>query len=142
MHCMDGIDHMILGELRRNARIPFSALGRAVGLSTNATAARVRRLERDGVIAGWTIVETDPADEGGLEAIVDVRLSADVDYEHFTAAVGSIPSIREAIHMTGPWDYLLRARVRDPEALDALLRRLKRDCGVEQTQTRIALRRA
>ncbi|QBE48887.1 Lrp/AsnC ligand binding domain-containing protein [Leucobacter triazinivorans] len=46
----------------------------------------------------------------------------------------------DAVHVTGPYDYLLRVRVRDTSALDRLLRLLKKDAGVAQTQTRLALR--
>lgn len=53
---MDRIDGAILGALERNARVSFSDLGREVGLSANADAARVRRLENDGVIVGYTTI--------------------------------------------------------------------------------------
>ena len=48
---MDAIDRQITAILVVDGRTSFSALGRAVGLSTSAAAARVRRLEADGVIA-------------------------------------------------------------------------------------------
>lgn len=44
--------------------------------------------------------------------------------------------------MTGEHDYLVRARAADPAALDGLLRRMKREAGVAQSNTRIALRAA
>ena len=50
------------------------------------------------------------------------------------------PVIVDAAHVTGPYDYLLRIAVRDMLALDGLLRILKSEGGVAQTQTRIALR--
>ncbi|WP_448631057.1 Lrp/AsnC family transcriptional regulator [Cellulomonas soli] len=49
---MDDIDRTILRELTTDARLPFRELGRRVGLSANAAAARVRALQRDGTIRG------------------------------------------------------------------------------------------
>ncbi|MCV7227516.1 Lrp/AsnC family transcriptional regulator [Mycolicibacterium komossense] len=139
---MDRIDEQILGLLRENARRSFSELGRRVGLSTNATAARVRRLETDGVILGYTILagQDVPGPRGGLEVFIDVRLDTETDYDTFTTLIETDRQVVEAIHMTGPYDYLLRAYVPDTRALDLLLRRLKKKCGAAQTQTRVALR--
>lgn len=149
IHCLtdriavlDHVDEQILGLLRENARCSFSDLGRTVGLSTNATAARVRRLEADGVILGYTVITGDdaPGPRGGLEVFIDVRLDAVTDGDTFTEAVAPLRQVVDAVHMTGPYDYLLRAHVPDTAALDLLLRRLKKECGAAQTQTRIALR--
>ncbi|WP_338885990.1 Lrp/AsnC family transcriptional regulator [Rhodococcus sovatensis] len=139
---MDGVDKHILGLLRENARCSFSELGRLVGLSTNATAARVRKLETEGVILGYTLLEGQNAagPRGGLEVFIDVRLDPAVDYDTFTRRIELVRQVVEAIHMTGPYDYLLRAYVPDTGALDLLLRRLKSECGAAQTQTRVALR--
>ncbi|TYL55294.1 Lrp/AsnC family transcriptional regulator [Nocardioides sp. BGMRC 2183] len=139
---MDPVDEQIVGHLRENGRCSFSDLGRLVGLSTSATAARVRRLETAGIILGYTILTAHdiPGPQGGLELFIDVRLAPDTDGETFLHRVRAIRSIAEAIHVTGPFDYLVRAHVPDTGALDLLLRRLKAECGVTQTQTRVALR--
>ncbi|MFK4791778.1 Lrp/AsnC family transcriptional regulator [Microbacterium sp. ZW T5_56] len=139
---MDSQDEKILGLLQENARRSFSELGRMVGLSTNATAARVRRLEAEGIILGYTVLtgKDAPGPRGGLEVFIDVRFDSVTDDETFTTSIAPLEQIVDAVHVTGPYDYLLRAHVRDTAALDQLLRRLKRDCGAAQTQTRVALR--
>ena len=139
---MDDIDGEILGHLRTNGRISFSALGALVGLSTNAAAARVRKLESSGVILGYrAIVAGDVRGHGlGLEAFIDVRLRPDADSDAFLAFVEKLPSVRDAVHVTGPYDYLLHVLVDDTGQLDALLRRLKTEASAAQTQTRLALR--
>ncbi|MEV7228239.1 MULTISPECIES: Lrp/AsnC family transcriptional regulator [Polymorphospora] len=139
---MDAVDEQILSILRADGRASFTAIGREVGLSTNAVAARVRRLRTVGVIAGFTVVLADaqPDPAVGMEAFIDVRLHQDRDSEEFLTWVRRVSSVVDAVHVTGPYDYLLRVRVRDMPALDRLLRALKRDGGVMQTQTRMALR--
>lgn len=141
---MDSLDEQIVQHLQDNARVSFSELGRRIGLSTNATATRVRRLEETGVIIGYrAVLATDlPEASGGLEAFVDVRLDPAIDSEDFLAWTASVPQIEDAAHVTGGYDYLLHVRARDTGALDALLRSLKRSAGAIQTQTRLALRPA
>lgn len=142
LRSVDAIDERLFSELRNNARLSFSELGRRVGLSTNAVAARVRRLEDDQVIAGYTVI-TGPAataPTAGLEVFIDLRLNGETDDDSFMAAIAPIKQIVDAVHLTGPYDFLVRAVVADTAALDALVKRLKRDCGAAQTQTRVALR--
>ncbi|MEV7419507.1 Lrp/AsnC family transcriptional regulator [Streptomyces sp. NPDC089919] len=140
---MDRLDREILGILQQDARISYRDLGVRVGLSANAAADRVRRMRRDGVIRGFTVL-VDPAADGGggLVVFIDVTLRPDATNESFEAAAARLPGITEVVHVTGAHDYLVRARAADPAALDALLRRLKGEAGVAQSQTRIALRAA
>ncbi|MHB1172871.1 MAG: Lrp/AsnC family transcriptional regulator [Lacisediminihabitans sp.] len=139
---MDRLDDMILGILQSEARITFSELGRRVDLSTNATAARVRRLESSGIIVGYrAILASDASDPAtGLESFIDVRLHVDTDSTTFLAWAKAESAVRDAVHVTGPYDYLLHVVVPNTKALDLLLRRLKADAGATQTQTRLALR--
>lgn len=139
---MDAIDGAILAILRGNARISFRALGESVGLSTSAAAARVHKLESDGTIVGYRAVIADHSSRapGGLEAFIDVRLGADTTYDAFLGRIEHLREIRDAVHMTGPYDYLLHIQVVDTAHLDRFLRALKSEAGAAQTQTRIALR--
>lgn len=139
---MDTVDAQILDILTVDGRASFSSIGREVGLSTNAAAARVRRLEQDGIILGFRAVlareEPDPV--AGIEVFIDVRLPQDRDSDDFRAWAGQQRVVADVVHVTGPYDYLLHVRVRDMRALDHLLRELKTNGGASQTQTRIALR--
>jgi Lrp/AsnC family leucine-responsive transcriptional regulator len=139
---MDAVDGEIIDVLRVDGRVSFSELGRLIGLSTNATAARVRRLEHGGVIVGYrAILASDaPVNEEGLEAFIDVRLDPGRNSEDFLAWTRRIPEIRDAVHVTGAYDYLVHIRVTGTGALDRLLRSLKNDGGATHTQTRLALR--
>lgn len=139
---MDAVDEKIITILRHSGRASFSAIGRDVGLSTNAVSARVRRLETSGVIAGFTVLLADSQfDESvGIEAFIDVRLDQSRDSEEFMSWVKAVAGVIDAVHVTGPYDYLLRVRLHDMPSLERLLRLLKREGGAAQTQTRMALR--
>ncbi len=69
-----------------------------------------------------------------------MRLREGVPSEDFAVAVARLPQVVDAAHVTGPYDYLVRAVVADAAALDLFVRRLKAEAGVAQTATRLALR--
>ncbi len=136
---MDALDRGILAALLRDGRISWQALGAAVGLGPTATADRVRRLREDGALRGFTAL-LDPAAIGRpLELVADVVLAAADRAAAFEAAVAGIPAVTGAVHLTGPSDYLVQLRCRDPADVDATLAALKA-AGAARTETRLVLR--
>lgn len=127
---MDRLDREILSVLQEDARISYRDLGVRVGLSANAAADRVRRLRRDGVIRGFTVIIDPAADtRTGLVVFIDVTLRIDTTNEVFERAVLALPGITEVVHVTGGHDYLVRATVADTAALDGLLRQAQAGSG-------------
>ena len=137
---LDRTDREILVALVNNARVSYRELGERIALSANATAERVRRLMDSGVIAGFTAV-VDPAAAGRkLVAVIDIRLSGPGDAERCERLLATLESVIDATHVTGRFDYQLKVACRDTDELDALIRALKRQGGVVETDTRLALR--
>jgi Lrp/AsnC family leucine-responsive transcriptional regulator len=137
---MDAIDDVILGILATNGRASFAAIGEEVGLSPHGAADRVRRLERDGVIAGYA-ARIDPAGVGrSLDAFIDVRLLPTTDSEEFERRVARLDSVREVAFLTGRFDFQLRVACRDADDLNDTVRAVRRDAGAAGTETRIVLR--
>lgn len=137
---IDRIDRAILDVLRVDGRISYQRLADRVGLSPNATAERVRRLQRSGVITGYRAVVDQARLGRGLEVLVDVVRSRHHDWEAFEAAVAALPGVSEVLHVTGAADYQIRAALGGPGDIDAFVRRLKdTDLGVARTETRLIL---
>jgi Lrp/AsnC family leucine-responsive transcriptional regulator len=140
---MDDIDRVILGELVKNGRASFRHLGALVGLSANAAADRVRRLVDSGAIRSFTAVVDHAAAGRGLSAHIEVRMSKEQTYEGFERDLRKVEHlVLYAAHVTGGFDYHLQVACRDTAELDALLRTLKRDVGVEHTETHVVLNTA
>lgn len=137
---LDEIDSKIIRMLRENGRAPFAAIGAEVGLSPHGTADRVRRLERRGVITGFTATVDLGSVGRGLDAIIDVRLMPNTDPDGFERDVAKLPAVRELAFLTGRFDYQLRVACRDADELDATVRAVRRDAGAAQTETRIVMR--
>lgn len=138
---LDDIDRDILRELARDGRVGWQQLGPRVGLSPNATAERVKRLERRGVIRGYG-VRVDPVALGrNIEALVFVKMVPDVDREPFESFVADHEAVDDAVHLTGAHDYVLTVHCHHAAELDDLLMGMKRELKVADTETRLILRR-
>lgn len=110
---LDRIDRQILRELQAEGRLSLTELGERVGLSTTPCTERVRRLEQEGVIMGYS-ARLNPAHlEAGLLVFVELNLaykSADV-FEEFRRAVLKLPHVLECHLVSGNFDYLIKARI-------------------------------
>ena len=112
---LDRIDRKILAILQAEARLTNQALAGRVALSPSACLARVRRLERAGVIQGYH-ARLDPFMlDIGLVLFAEVTLKGHSPHElaRFEAALNAIPQVVEASHVSGAYDYLLKAVVAD-----------------------------
>jgi len=137
---IDATDRDILGELLRDGRVSFTDLAARVNLSANAVAERVRRLERAGIIRGYT-ADLDPATLGlGLEAYIDVKLRADTPAERFEEAVRRIPGIVQLVLTTGGSDYTIRVACKDQADLVRLIEALRAAVPIAETYSRLVLR--
>ena len=121
---LDDIDWDILEVLQENGRTGFRELGRRIGLSAPAVAARVRKLESEGIISGYRAI-VDP-EALGLRVLAFVRLtlaSADPSADdEVTATAREIPEVRALYRVTGSETYLLEVVVRVVHDLERVLR--------------------
>lgn len=125
---LDDLDRRILSVLQSDASLGLEEIGARVGLSRNAVWRRVRALEEAGIVRARVAI-LDAAKLGlGLTVFIFVRTrSHDPGWlEQFARATRDMPEIQGAYRMTGDLDYLIRARVADVAAYDALYQRLIR----------------
>jgi len=120
---LDRFDRAILSVLAREGRISITDLAGRIGLSKSPTQARLKRLEREGVIRGYRAL-LDPI-RLGLDhvAFVEVKLTEtrETALEAFNAAVAQIPEIEQAHLIAGSFDYLLKVRTSSMRAYRTVL---------------------
>ncbi len=138
---LDETDFRILNALVANGRISFAELGKEVGLSPHGAADRVRRLERSGVISGFTALVNLANVGRSLDAFIDVALLPTTTSERFEREMLEIPAVQEITFVTGRFDYHVRVACRSADDLDQTVRTI-RGRGVARTETRIILRSA
>ncbi len=116
---IDEIDREILRLLQANGRISNAQVARQVGLSAPATHARVRRLEDAGVIRQYaTLLDRETI---GFDMVCFINVSLQLHQfdaiERFKELVQDMPEVLECHHITGEFDYLLKAVFRNRDEL-------------------------
>ncbi|WP_159586002.1 Lrp/AsnC ligand binding domain-containing protein [Chelativorans xinjiangense] len=120
---LDRIDRNILGALSQDGRLSMAELARRVGLSKTPVLARLKRLEKDGVIRGYAaIVDRERMGEGHV-AFVQVTLSdtRSAALAAFNRAVLAVPEIDQCHMIAASFDYLLKVRTKDISAYRRVL---------------------
>ena len=117
------IDRTILRELQLDCKITYAELANRVGLTTTPCMERVKRMERDGVITGYTALVDPAVLQAALVVFVQIRLSRTSQdiFEQFKTAAKALPEVQECYLVSGNFDYLLKARVADMNAYRKLL---------------------
>ena len=135
MATIDDTDRLIVEALRADGRMSIRALSDLIHISRAAAYARVARLERDGVITGYSAL-IDPVRYGyALSAYVYL----DITQRSWKSVRGQLLAVPEIDHIalvSGEHDILLRARAQDAVTLrDVVLTRLQEIPQVRATQT-------
>ena len=123
MRKLDRIDRMILDILQKNGRIAISELAAKVNLSTTPCSERVKRLERDGIIMGYYARLNPELVDKRLLVFLEIKLSAksgDV-FEQVARDLSEIPEVLECHLISGDFDYLVTARLKEMSAYRKLL---------------------
>ncbi|MEV0196035.1 Lrp/AsnC family transcriptional regulator [Nonomuraea sp. NPDC050691] len=139
---MDAVDEKIITELTRNARISHAELGHRVRLSRNAVRQRVERLERQGHIAGYTIVRPsgDRAD-GRVRAHVLVYRQDRMRGGDVLAAIRRVPEVVACDVLSGEFDLLVSLEAGSLDRIQGIWEHIAQMPGVRDTVTALTLSR-
>lgn len=135
---LDPVDRRLLALLEANARLSATALAREVGLARSSVQARIARLEREGVIAGYKAVLRETAPRPGTRALLSLRLSRRPCAE-VIARFSSWPEVLACHSTAGPVDAVVLVQTDGQAALSALSDRLARVHGVASVETTVIL---
>ena len=135
---MDDLDQHLLARLRENARAPVAELARLLGLSRTTVQSRLARLERTGVIAGYSVKLAESEEARLIHAYllltVEPKQAAAV-----TAALKRMPGVRRLESVSGPFDMVAGVEARGVSEMDALIDEIGALAGVERTNSSIVL---
>jgi DNA-binding Lrp family transcriptional regulator len=135
---LDDTDRALLALLRENARAPTADLARRLKLSRTTVQSRLARLERERVIAGYTITVGDEAEAALVRAHVlitlEPRKAAPIE-----TALRRIAEVRTLHSVSGPFDLIAIVAAASIGELDRLIDRIGALDGVERTTSAIVL---
>lgn len=134
---LDETDRALLSLLARNARAPATELARKLNLARTTVQARIEKLERSGVIRGYTVrAETAPG------ALIRAYVLIQVEPRSAGPVASIIGRMREveSLHTTsGRFDLAAQVGAPDTAQLDAALDRIAMIEGVRGIETLVQL---
>lgn len=134
----DTIDQNLLALLRANAREPVAVLARKLNLARSTVQERIERLERRGIIAGYTIRQgVSHADRQILAHVmisVDPKMAASV-----TSDLKKMPEVRTLAAISGTYDLMAELEAETTARIDAVLDAIGHLKGVQKTMSSIVL---
>jgi DNA-binding Lrp family transcriptional regulator len=136
---LDASDTLLLRELLADGRASHRDLAERTGLSLATVNRRVRQMEADGTIAGYTVLADAQRVGWGLTAVIGLR----IDKGHVRAVheeISGDPRIFGVYDITGEWDGLVLVRLRDREDLDDLVKTTLSLPHIQRTNTMVVLK--
>lgn len=137
---LDDIDRNLIALLQVSARESVANLARKLGVARTTVVARLARLEKNGVIAGYTVKLGQEVTDNALHAYVGITVEAKTSRD-VLKRFKRMPEIELLCSVSGEFDYVAWLRAASPERLDQLLDEIGEIDGVTRTTTSIVLAR-
>ncbi len=131
-------DEHLIALLRENGRLSVSALARKLHCSRTAAQMRLQKLERNGVIEGYTLRLSSAHAKNRVRALVMVRF-APAKLKSIEQALSEILAITTVYSISGPYDLAAVVSAPSMETLDAVIDEIGCLKGIDDTMTSIIL---
>jgi DNA-binding Lrp family transcriptional regulator len=135
---MDAIDEKLLLALRENGRASTARLARLVGRSRTSVQSRIERLEKQGIIVGYTALLAPEHSLGAVRAHVMIKVGPK-EARAVTAALRAIAQVRVLHSVSGEVDLIAVAATASVAEMDQVIDRIGALDGVERTTSSIIL---
>jgi DNA-binding Lrp family transcriptional regulator len=135
----DETDEALLRLLRADARMPAAELARRLGLSRTTVQSRLERLERNGIVEGYTVRLGDRARAGWIRAQVLLTILPKAA-ARAEAGLSRIPQITALHSVSGQYDMIAAVETISVEQMDRVLDEIGAVEGVERTVSSIILK--
>lgn len=138
VHSLDAADRKLLALLKEDARLSTAALARALGVARTTVVERLKRLQRNGIVAGYT-VRLHPRVQGRMFR-VHVLLTIDAKRgDAVVKGLREIPQVRAVYSISGAFDSLAFVEGESTEEIDQVLDAIGALAGVVSTQSSLVL---
>ena len=135
---MDETDHQLIALLRQNARLSVAALAARLGVSRGTVTNRMRRLEDDSVIVGYTVRLRPDVPQSEIKAWMSIAVEGNQTRSVIASLLGE-PGVATLHDTNGRWDLLAELRAGNLQDLAKVLERIRMIKGISNTETSIHL---
>ena len=135
---MDDTDRHLLGLLRHNARTSIASLAKALKVSRGTVQNRLRRLEAEGTITGYTVRLRQHIDEHRIRALMTIAVEGN-RAEAVLKALRGEPAVSSLHSTNGRWDIVAELRTDSLEAFDRVLAQIRMLEGISNSETSLLL---
>jgi DNA-binding Lrp family transcriptional regulator len=135
---MDDLDRKLIGLLRENARLPVASLAKSLQVARGTVQNRLAKLERDGIIAGYTIRLRPKIEEQSIVALMTIAVEGN-RIEPVLRTLRGDPAIVTLYTTNGRWDLVAEIRADTLQSFDQVLGRIRRVEGISGTETSLLL---
>ncbi|WP_325894732.1 Lrp/AsnC family transcriptional regulator [Grimontia sp. NTOU-MAR1] len=140
---MDRIDKQLLELMQKDARLTTAELAELVGLSPSPCARRIKRLEKEKIVAGYHASLT--RDKVGIAMTMFVEVSLNnhqvTSVDDFEHAIGDMQEVVTCHVVSGAYDYLLEVVAKDLSGYEQFTRKLQCLQNVKDIHTQLAIRK-
>ena len=135
---MDEIDQKLMSLLRQDARLTVAALASKLQVSRGTVTNRIRRLEDEGVIVGYTVRLRPDVQHNEIKAWMSIAVDGNQTRTVIASLLGE-PGVATLHDTNGRWDLLAELRAETLQELAKVLERIRLLKGISNTETSIHL---
>ena len=132
---MDELDRKIIRLMSQNARIPVKDIAQEISLTSPAVSSRIRKLEQDGIISGYTVVLHPPEGHVRVEALISLAVGP-TQHEDLMELLQAEPDVLQCFRVTGTYSFTVKVSCEGVDALERLLNKFQK---IGSTNTQIIL---
>jgi DNA-binding Lrp family transcriptional regulator len=135
---MDDIDRQLIALLRADARMSAAAMAAKLGVSRGTVMNRIRKLEDEQIVVGYTVRLRPDAEPQQIRAWMGVRVEGNQTRAVIANLLGE-PGVATLHDTNGRWDLLAELRAGSMSELSQVLERVRLIKGIAHTETSILL---
>ena len=135
---MDNKDQQLLSLLRKDARLPTVSLAKKLGVSRSTVQNRIKKLEKNGVILGYTVKLKPEAEIHPVRLFMNISVEAKNE-ANIINDLHQYPEVGSIHHTSGHWDLIAEIRSETLPQLNALLGNIRLSNGILKTETNLVL---
>ena len=135
---LDTLDHDLIALLRKDARAPAALLAKQLKASRSTVQNRIARLQRNGVLLGFTVRLASEQAGHPVRAITQIEVRGGAG-DKVIAALKRLPEVVGVYSTNGRWDLVAEVRVADLAGFDHALRQMRDIDGIAASETSLLL---